>query len=100
MGVARIIDEIYIWNLSLLTKSGFQSLIEELRAATYSLRKLHVPELEFSETSRDKADGLKSLKGYIYNKQSFAKHLEEYIGYNQSFVKHLHFDPEAENLSK
>ena len=68
-------------------KSGLKSLIEELKSASYSLRKLHVPDLEFYESSRKKEDGLKSL-------------IEEYINYKQSFVKHLHFDPEAENLSE
>ena len=68
-------------------KSGLKSLIEELKAASYSLRKLHVPDLEFYESSRRKEDGLKSLT-------------EEYINYKQGFVKHLHFDPEAENRSE
>ena len=76
-------------------------MIEELRAASFSLRKLHVPQLEFSESPRSKADGLKSLEGFDpHNKQRNAKHLEEYINYKRSFVKHLDFDPEAENLSK
>ena len=62
-------------------------MIEELKGASYSLRKLHVPGLEFSESSRKKEDGMKSL-------------IKEYVNYKQSFVKHLHFDPEAENLSE
>ena len=75
-------------------------MIEKLRAASFSLRKLRVPQLEFSESPRSKADGLTSLEGYIHNKQSFGKHLEEYINYKRSFVKHLDFDSETENLSK
>ena len=68
------------------SQSGLQSLLAEMKAASYSLRKVEFPQLEFFESARGNADGLNSLK-------------EEYFNHKKSFVKHLQFDPEAKNLS-
>merc|ERR1712130_203111 len=64
-------------------QTGLQSLIEDMKAASLSLRraKIDVPRLAFFDSSRRKEDGMKKLP------------IEEYIGYKKNFLKRVQFDP-------